>query len=391
MTRIFFAALSLILALAGCARLSGKAQSSVENEKKGADILTGLQVKYAPDPHMAVYKVTAEAEGKRLVLQGEVDRVEAKVETIKAFETEGLQVVDQIQVLPTPEFADKGWAISCMSVATGREMPDHKAEMGTQVLMGHSVRLLKSTPHWVYAQSHNGYLSWLERGTIAQVTAAQRDAWENSPLLMVTAFDAQVREEPRADAQPVSDVVTGNLVKLTGEQGDWLKVQLPDERAGFLLKTAAQDYKSWKASRSPTPENIEQTGKMFLGRPYLWGGNSPKGMDCSGFAGTVFLLNGIELPRNASEQAVRGELVPTDKDLSGLRKGDLMFFGPGRRRGNPKWVTHVAIYLGEKLYIQSSERVRISSLDPASPIYDPYHGQSLLFARRILPQSTPQP
>ena len=108
-------------------------------------------------------------------------------------------------------------------------------------------------------------------------------------------------------------------------------------------------------------------------------------------------MNGLELNRNASEQALQGREVRLDENLSALRKGDLLFFGPrgladsGARRGaagsavTPRpWITHVAIYLGDRKFVQSSERVRLSSLDPNAPDYDAFHARSLLFARRLL-------
>jgi cell wall-associated NlpC family hydrolase len=203
-------------------------------------------------------------------------------------------------------------------------------------------------------------------------------------LLIVSVFEDRILEEPKLDSQAVSDVVMGDLVTKTGGEGEWDKVQLPDGRTGFLAKKSTENYSAWKNSRRPTPEEIERTGRLFLGRPYLWGGNSPKGLDCSGFAKLVFFLNGITLNRNASQQARQGVEVPTEGDFSHLKKGDLLFFGRTARRSEPEWITHVGIYLGEKLFIQSSERVRISSLDPKSPIYDAYHGRTLLFARRVL-------
>src|SRR2546423_7770772 len=177
---------------------------------------------------------------------------------------------------------------------------------------------------------------------------------------MVTAFEDRILEQPRADAEEVSDVVMGDLVRKTGEDGEWFKISLPDDRTGFLLKKSAADYNAWKQSQRATSGSIERTARMFLGRPYLWGGNSPKGLDCSGFTKLVFFLNGIELNRNASEQARQGTPIKLDQELSGVRKGDLLFFGGRGRRRGPEWITHVAIYLGEKLFIQSSQRTRIS-------------------------------
>ena len=88
-----------------------------------------------------------------------------------------------------------------------------------------------------------------------------------------------------------------------------------------------------------------------------------------------------------SQQALQGSRVEADGNLGGSRKGDLLCFGFRARAGKPERVTHVGIYLGGKLFIQSSQRVRISSLDPSSPIRDEFRIRTLLFARRILRSS----
>jgi len=183
----------------------------------------------------------------------------------------------------------------------------------------------------------------------------------------------------------VSDVVVCDLVRKTGEENDWYKVELPDQRAGYLSRTSATDYDAWKTARHPTAEKIERSARKFLGRPYLWGGNSPKGFDCSGFTKTVFYLNGIDLMRDSSQQARQGVEVPLDEELSRLRKGDLLFFGRRPQSGGPERVFHVGIYLGDQLFIHSSEWVHISSLDPNSPIRDENRIRTLLRARRVLP------
>jgi gamma-D-glutamyl-L-lysine dipeptidyl-peptidase len=281
------------------------------------------------------------------------------------------------------------WGISCVSVASGRELPEHKVEMGTQVLMGEVVRVWKQFANaafpWYLTQSGDGYLSWLEEGTFVRCAHEQVEAWHRGPLLIVTAPDDLILEQPHADAQPVSDVVIGDLVRKIGEEGDWYKVELPDRRTGYLSRKAATDYAAWKAARQPTAENIERTARKFIGRPYLWGGNSPKGFDCSGFTKTVFQLNGIDLMRDSSQQARQGVEVSLDGDLSQLKRGDLLFFRRRSRRGGPERVVHVGIYLGDKLFIHSSEWVHISSLDPNLPIRDEDRIRTLLRARRVLP------
>src|SRR5205807_2838319 len=213
------------------------------------------------------------------------------------------------------------------------EQPEHKAEMATQVLMGNTVRVLKGSRIWYYVETGDGYRAWLEKGTFVRCTHEQVEAWNRSPLLIVTAFEERILEQPNPGAQPVSDVVVGDLLRKTGEESDWFKVELPDGRAGWLLKEAAEDYAAWKKSRQPTPENVERAARLFLGRPYLWGGNSPKGLDCSGLTKMVFFMNGIDLRRNASDQAGQGGEVPLDRNLSRLKKGDLLFFGAPARQG----------------------------------------------------------
>jgi gamma-D-glutamyl-L-lysine dipeptidyl-peptidase len=392
MKSTWFAALpvlALALMLCACAHLDSDA-SRPDAGKSGAvgSAIQSVKEKYAPDSHLAIFSVGLQHLGRELVLTGDVDRAEARIEVVQAVERTGAKVTDRINLLPAEKLGNELWGLACVSVANARELPEHKAEMGTQVLMGETVRVWKRSTNaifpWFLVQAPDGYVAWLEGGTFAPCTREQVEAWHRGPLLIVTVFEDCILEQPQADAQPVCDVVMCDRVKRTGEDGDWYKVELPDGRAGFLPKKAAADFNIWKQSRRATAENIERTARSFLGRPYLWGGNSTKGFDCSGFTQQVFFINGIDLAHHAASQARQGVAVPLDEDLSQLRKGDLLFFGRRAQGGRPERVTHVGIYLGDKLFIQSSQRVRISSLDPKSPVREEYRIRSLLAARRVL-------
>jgi len=140
-------------------------------------------------------------------------------------------------------------------------------------------------------------------------------------------------------------------------------------------------FAKWLDSRKPTAANIVSTAKHFLGFPYLWGGTSIKGMDCSGFTKTCFYLNGVVLLRDASEQAQTGENVDISQSLDLLQPGDLIFFGPGKEK-----VRHVGLYIGKGEFIHSSGYVHISSLIPGTPNYDDWNAARLLCAKRILTQ-----
>jgi cell wall-associated NlpC family hydrolase len=257
------------------------------------------------------------------------------------------------------------------------------------MLTGEVFKVWKKQTNWFLIQTADNYVGWAEGGGFTNCTREEAERWNAAPHLIVTAYEERILEQPAVDAMPVSDVVMGCLIKPVGESGDWFKVELADGRIGFLPKKSATDYAQWQKSRHATPENIEHTARLFLGRPYSWGGNSIRGMDCSGLTKFVFFLNGIRLDRNASEQCRQGVEVPLDNDLKNLKKGDLLFFGRRAAHGKPENIFHTGIYLGDKLFIQASERVQISSLDRDSPLSDRRRIKGLLHARRILGEVQP--
>src|SRR5262245_53176022 len=102
-----------------------------------------LQEKFAPDSHLAIYDVSVEKNGDGFVVTGEVASAEASQETERALIRAGIKATNEIVTLPAKDLEDKICGISCLSVANGREDPEQKAELGTQVLMGHTVQIWK--------------------------------------------------------------------------------------------------------------------------------------------------------------------------------------------------------------------------------------------------------
>jgi gamma-D-glutamyl-L-lysine dipeptidyl-peptidase len=355
-----------------------------ESAQTVSNALQRAQQQFAPDQHLAIFDVEAETEGKSVLLSGEVDSQAAKDAVLAAIKTAGFDVSDSIVVLPQASLGERTWGIATISLLNMREKPGNSSEMGTQAFMGSVLRVWKTKTNWFLVQTSDHYLGWTEGG-FTPCTKEEADAWQKEPLLVVTALDERILEKPSPDAAPVSDVVLCDLVKPMAEDGDWFKVALPDGRTGFLPKAAGADYAQWQKEREPTPENIERTAKSFLGRPYFWGCNSPRGMDCSGFTKLVFYLNGIDLDRNAAQQCRQGVEVPLGNDFANLKKGDLLFFGRADRATGAEKITHVGIYLENKQFIQESVMVHVSSLDPSSPLSDRRRIRSLLHARRVLP------
>ncbi len=360
------------------------------------DALRRVQEKFAPDTKMAIFQVNARQDGNTVILQGDVDSPTAKEAALAAVQAAGCDVTDRITVLPEAVLGGRVWGLATRSLVNLRVRPfaENSRDMATQAFMGTVLRLWKmqtnappnGRPNWYLVQTADDYLSWSDGGSFTPCTKEQAEAWKAAPLLIVTVLEAQIVQEPSTNTPPVSDVVQCDLVKRVATEGDWFKVELPDGRPGWLPKTAAVDYAAWLAQRHLTAENIERTARLYLGLPYLWGGISWRGLDCSGFTRLVYYINGMDLNRDAGEQCRQGVEVLLDGDLKSLKKGDLLFFGRAAGGTGPERITHTAIYLQDKLFIQSFGTVHISSLDPASPLADRPHLRSLLHARRLLPE-----
>jgi gamma-D-glutamyl-L-lysine dipeptidyl-peptidase len=346
-----------------------------------ADIVSRVKSQFAPDGRIAVFTVQAEVKENAIELVGDVEQPAAKEALLKAFKDAGLgSVVDKIAVLPDPAMAAKPLGVVTVSVAVMKTKPSHASELGNQLIMGMVVKMLKSESGWYFVQSlDDRYLGWMEPSHLALMTKEQADALARGPRAIVTSLFAFVRERPSPDGAPVCDLVVGDVVSTTGRSAGWTAVQLPDGRKGFVADADATDYQAWKASRKITPEAIEQTARRFMGVPYLWGGTSAKGFDCSGYLKTVFRLNGLELQRDTDQQANEGVAVPTENDFAEVRKGDVLFFGP---RAGVTRITHTGIYLGAKLFIHCAGMVKLNSLDSASPLYSENLLKRLVKVRR---------
>jgi cell wall-associated NlpC family hydrolase len=106
-------------------------------------------------------------------------------------------------------------------------------------------------------------------------------------------------------------------------------------------------------------------------------------MDCSGFTSVVYLLNGLVLPRDASQQVLAGEAVPFGDGFDAVQPGDLLFFGRAATAARPARVTHVAMSLGGPRFIHASIDVRKNSFDPQDPDYSESLRKILLQIRRV--------
>ena len=191
------------------------------------------------------------------------------------------------------------------------------------------------------------------------------------PQIIITSQYAISYSQANVESQPVSDIAVGNMLSFDGEEKDFYKVAYPDGRKAFVKKQDAKELKEWLKEIELTGESIVKTAKQLMGVPYVWGGTSSKGLDCSGFTKTVYWLHGLVIARDASQQIKYGVEVDNNGTFEDVQLGDLVFFGTKATEENPKErVVHVGIYIGNKQFIHASDHVRINSFDPNSDNYD---------------------
>ena len=335
---------------------------------------------HAPDRRLELFDISLERAGGRLVVTGEVGWPEFKAALLDtlAAAASGLEIIDSVRVLPAAELGTQVYGIISVSVANMRRVPSVSAELINQTLLGTVVRLLKWEDGYYYIQNWDRYLGWLASYFVTAVDSAAAAAWQTAPQVVCRANYGLVRDAPTVSGAILVDLVPGAVLTKLGRTGDWLQVGLPDGRQGYV------EAELMRADDGRLPMAIEQvvaTARDYLGVPYLWGGTSTKGFDCSGFTQIVYRMNNYSLPRDSSQQVHYGRPVALEDDFTHLLPGDLLFFGP-----RPERITHVALYLGGKRYIHSSGQVHIASLDPADELYNDYRYTTLRTARRVQPQ-----
>lgn len=301
----------------------------------------------------------------------------------------------------------KRMAVTALSENMMRLNPDYESPLETQSLMGTIVEIIGEEGYWRQVVTPEPYTAWCTNLGLVEMTAEQINEYKAAPKYICTAQHSGVYETPSLKARRLSDLSAGNLVRVVWREGKkpkpsvkkkWAEVMLPDGRKGWTPSADLATFAEWAGKQKLTPENIVNTAMTFEGAPYLWGGTSSKGLDCSGLVRLTFFMNGHLLPRNASQQVNYGReiimecdhTVTPDSDklyqemvkrTKHLQSGDLVFFGTPETFWSKEKITHVGIYIGNGKIIHASHKVRVNSLIPGQKDYYE-NSYKLLKARR---------
>ena len=232
------------------------------------------------------------------------------------------------------------FAACYVSLAPVRAEPSHKSEMVSQLLFGETVEIHEEKASWRHVVcAWDGYTGWVHSSQLKRLTPGEFEAYaehQSTNLSLVEGLMASDHFIP----------LTFGAV-LPGFDG--LRCRLGDESYQFSGSVVNSNQVK------PTGEWIVKLARRYLHAPYLWGGRSPFGIDCSGLTQMVYKIAGIRLLRDAYQQVTQGRPVDFTEQC---QNGDLAFFDNGKGH-----IGHVGIVLSDCHIIHATGKVRIDRFD----------------------------
>lgn len=217
------------------------------------------------------------------------------------------------------------------------ERPTFGMPLSSELYFGADLEILDEEGNWVFTRQADGYLGWVYRPYLGEGIA---------PIAthLVLAPAIEVRESPDQASGVVTRLVSGTGVSVEERRGNWSMVKA--NREGWIPSSGLR-------ALADIPKGIEEKRELMvadamrmIGVPYLWGGTSGNGIDCSGFARLLHRWVGVQIPRDADMQHAAARPVEPP-----FETGDLFFFGEG---GSERNITHVGMSLGGWRMIHSS-------------------------------------
>lgn len=349
----------------------------MENLKGVIEAVAG---RHAPDPRTIIFDVSVEERDAGIALVGETTSpaaADALREQIAAVAPD-IPLLDEIVRLPDPSLGDARFGLVRAAVAPVHGEPRISSAQVSQYVLGHRLDLLSRREMWWRVRGEDGYIGWVHHGYLECGAEEWAREWElGAAGEPVVSLGAELCDE--AGRSFIRLPWGARIIRETLG-----RYRLPDGRRGELCTGELVDADRLVDRFPPWGESVTRTARRWMGTPYLWGGVTPAGADCSGFVQSVLWMHGIALPRDSDQQGRVGALVleGSESGFDALRPGDLLYFAerPGR-------ITHVAISLGGAQIIHSSLSnggVAVNDLDGDLP-GDRNLRSIFVHARRVLP------
>jgi gamma-D-glutamyl-L-lysine dipeptidyl-peptidase len=281
-----------------------------------------------------------------------------------------------LQLLPLAAQSETRTTVG-VTLASVYRQPSDRSEQVTQVLLGDRVQVQKIAGDWAQIlvtdqyRTAQGYPGWIRVNQLTKSPSADSKesvaiAYPSVNLRLKPSLDADVAEKALL-ATRLLMVPESKPVQSDGEA--WLPVKLKkDSRTLWVRQSQVLEERMLKRGEG---DRIIERARLFKGTPYLWGGMSHHGIDCSGLIYTVYRVHGITVPRDADQQFLVGEPVAE----SDLEPGDMVFFGQ-----SPDDITHVGMYAGDGNLIHASSGRGVV----VNPLFQGWYLQHYQGARRIL-------
>lgn len=307
-------------------------------------IIDRIRTAHVPDYRSGIFDVNVEQRaGGTVVLVGQTTDRAAADELIAAVRRlAGATLVDEIVRLPDPALGVDVYGLVRAAVAPVYLDPALPAAQISQLVLGMRLDLLARRGAWLRVRGEDGYLGWVHEGYVQLGEREWAEIWERgaSGESVVSLGAELVDDEGRALARLPWGA---RVVRYSGA------FELPDGQRGMVGNGEVVDVDRLADRFPPRGDSVARTARRWHGAPYLWGGVTQSGTDCSGLAQAVMWMHGVALPRDSDLQARVGAEVEANDDFSGLRAGDLLFFAEETAR-----ISHVAISLGAGQIIHSA-------------------------------------
>ena len=219
--------------------------------------------------------------------------------------------------------------------------PSFQAEMVSQLVQGMRVEQLLEQGKWVYVRQDDGYLGWVYGSYLGETAVS-------APTHLVSSPIALLHQSPDETALRVGRVLAGTAVCVTQTNNTWAQLSLAGGSTGWTPLANLRPCDTLPQTGSAQRQQIIQDATQFIGVPYLWGGCTSLGLDCSGLAQLTHRLAGVIIPRDADMQYKAGRVVEPP-----FQPGDLLYFGNQRQTGG-RAITHVGISLGDWRILHAS-------------------------------------